>query len=147
MAITRVTGNPNAVLANKIISCYLLFTCGSWVFIYELLWKEFESHQRWLTLLVSNVCLTGTASHTWLTSINEITMNRRLIFVLGHWAVKGCWFPDWVFQHFHVWDWSSQLKSQIVQIPLQSFTPCLFSLLVAIKLKSKIVSQGGLVNS
>ena len=23
MAITRVTGNPNAVLANKIISCYL----------------------------------------------------------------------------------------------------------------------------
>ena len=99
MAITRVTGSPNAVLANKIISCYLLFTCGSWVFIYELLWKEFESHQRWLTLLVSNVCLTGTASQTRLTSINEITMNTRLIFVLCRWdcsqrlPVPGLSFP------------------------------------------------------
>ena len=81
MAITRVTGNLNAVLANTIISCYLLFTCGSWLFIYELFRKQFESHQRWLALPVSNVCLTGTALHTRLTSINEITMNRRLIFV------------------------------------------------------------------
>ena len=60
-------------------------------------------------------------------------------------AVKGCRSPDWVFLHFHVWDWSSQLKSQIVQIPLQSFIPCLFSLLVAVKLKLKIVSQGELI--
>ena len=60
-------------------------------------------------------------------------------------AVKGCWSLDWVFPHFHVWDWSSQLKSQIVRIPLQSFIPCLFSLLVAIKLKPKIVSQGELI--
>ena len=97
MAITRVTGNPNAVLAHKIISL-ILFTCGSWVFIYELFWKKFESHQRWL-LPVSNVCLTGTSSHTRLTSINEITMNRRLIFVMCRWdcsqrlLVPGLSFP------------------------------------------------------
>ena len=96
----------------------MLFTRGSWVSIYELLWKEFESHQRWLTLPVSNVFLTGTASHT------RIEFSRI---------------------NFHVWDWSSQLKSQIVRIPLQSFIPCLFSLLVAIKLKPKIVSQGELI--
>ena len=56
MAITRVTGNPNAVLAHKIISYYLPVVPES----YELFWKEFESHQRWL-LPVSNVCLTGTS--------------------------------------------------------------------------------------
>ena len=46
---TLATGNPNVVLANKIISCYLLFS----VFLYEPFWKEFESTQRRLALPVS----------------------------------------------------------------------------------------------
>ena len=51
------TRNQKTVLANEIISCYLLFTCVSRVFIYKSFWKEFESSQRRLTLPVSNVCL------------------------------------------------------------------------------------------
>ena len=47
--------------------------------------------------------------------------------------------------HFHSWNWSSQVESQIVRIPLQSFIPCLFSLLTAVKLKPEIVSQGELI--
>ena len=125
----------------------MLFTCGSWVFIYELFWKEFESHQRWLTLPVSNVCLWLAPHHT-----HDSPVFMKLPWT-GNWflscvaeiTVKGCRSPDWVFPHFHVWDWSSQLKSQIVRIPLQSFIPCLFSLLVAIKVKPKIVSQGELI--
>ena len=125
----------------------MLFTCGSWVFIYELFWKEFESHQRWLTLPVSNVCLWLAPHHT-----HDSPVFMKLLWT-GNWflscvaeiTVKGCRSPDWVFPHFHVWDWSSQLKSQIVRILLQSFIPCLFSLLVAIKLTPKIVSQGELI--
>ena len=70
-------------------------------------------------------------------------VNIASIQCLLHW--HRITHTDWVFPHFHVWDWSSQLKSQIVRIPLQSFIPCLFSLLVAIKLKPKIVSQGELI--
>ena len=42
----------------------------------------------------------------------------------------------------HAWDWSSQAESQIVRIPLQSFIPCLFALLLAVKLKPESISQG-----
>ena len=42
----------------------------------------------------------------------------------------------------HAWDRSSQAESQIVRIPLQSFIPCLFALLLAVKLKPESISQG-----
>ena len=37
---------------------------------------------------------------------------------------------------------SGQVEPQIVRRPLQSFIPCLFSLLVTVKLKPEIISQG-----
>ena len=40
----------------------------------------------------------------------------------------------------HAWDWSSQAESQIVRIPLQSFIPCLFALLLTVKLKPESIS-------
>ena len=46
------------------------------------------------------------------------------------------------FAREHAWDWSSQAESQIVRIPLQSFIPCLFALLLAVKLKPESISQG-----
>ena len=46
--------------------------------------------------------------------------------------------------HFHAWDWSGQVESQIVPRPLQSFFPSLFSLLMTVKLKPEIISSGDL---
>ena len=70
------TGNPNAVLANKIIRCIFtlhnkiircIYLCSC---VLESFWKGFESDQRRLTLLVSKcVCLSSLWKHPFLLTL------------------------------------------------------------------------------
>ena len=106
------TGNPNAVLANRIIRCIFtlhnkiircIYLCSC---VLESFWKGFESDQRRLTLLVSKcVCL----SSLWIIRFSSL-------FAAGDVSCWGTSATQW--QKFHTDDqnlsaiWSEALIGQ-----------------------------------